>query len=390
MFKRIRRTRHEGRRGAVVPLVAVAGPVLLGFAALTIDLGQVYVARTQLQQAADAAALAAASVYFTDAGLQQNGSAISSMAMERAGAIALNNRVLGSRLILKAADVTPGQHDFADPAGPLLPMSPWNAVQVTARRTSDCENGPVSLFFARIWGWNSADLVAAARAAVDDRMERYVLEGNTTGTGFMPLTIPMDGYFDMFTSGGLDLYSYDSGVHSAPDGIPEVQAYPWKWTQQDGSGGSGNFGILDMNRPNNGAAALSEQISNGGASAADVQAQFGVPTLTFYDAAHTQSPITYPCSGTPGMKASIEAALAGQIGKVCALFLNNGVSGQGQNATYSICGIVWARIMAVDLSGGPHAIGLVVQPVGHTDSWVLTSQYARSTSGTAGRITLVQ
>jgi hypothetical protein len=389
MVRGIRSSQPETRRGAVVVLVTVTGTVMVGFAALTIDLGTMYLARTQLQEAADASALAAASVYFTDTGLQQNTTAIRFAAAERAGDIALRNPVLGQGLVLAAADVIPGHHDFADPGGPLLPASPWNAVEVIARRTGDSPSGPISLFFARIWGRDSANLVAAARAAIDDRMAGYVLDGNTSG-GFMPFTIPVEGYFDMLVRSGLDQYSYDSGVRSVADSVREVQAYPWKWKRLDGSGGSGNFGILDMNRPNNGASALSAQISNGGASAADVQAQFHTPTLTFYDADHTSSPITYSCSGTPGMKTSIQSALSGQIGKVCGFFLNNGVSGNGQNATYSICGIVWARIMAVDLNGGPNAPGLIIQPVGHTDPWILTSQYGRSTNGTAGRITLVQ
>lgn len=51
------------RRGGVLVIVAVALPVMLGMAALAIDLGMLYVARSEAQRTADAAALAGASSF---------------------------------------------------------------------------------------------------------------------------------------------------------------------------------------------------------------------------------------------------------------------------------------------------------------------------------------
>ncbi len=50
------------RRALVAVQVAVMAPVLLGFAALTIDVGAMYNAKAELQRTADSAALAAASM----------------------------------------------------------------------------------------------------------------------------------------------------------------------------------------------------------------------------------------------------------------------------------------------------------------------------------------
>lgn len=168
--------------------------------------------------------------------------------------------------------------------------------------------------------------------------------------------------------------------------------YPWKWTATDGPEGSGNFGLLDLNCPKNGASALAAQISSGGASAADVQIALGTSTLAFYDATHTESngPNTYSCSGEPGMKTSLQKALSEQVGKVFGFFLNNGVHEHGSHATYSICGMFFGRIMAVDISGGKNAEGLVIQPVAYTDPWVIISADAASSHGTVGRLTLVR
>ena len=51
------RPRH--RRGIILPLVALAIVALVGFLALAIDLGMLAIAKTQVQQAADLAALTA-------------------------------------------------------------------------------------------------------------------------------------------------------------------------------------------------------------------------------------------------------------------------------------------------------------------------------------------
>src|SRR3954449_1239677 len=48
------------RRGAILPTLVVAMVALLGFIALAIDVGMIAVARTQCQNAADAAAMAGA------------------------------------------------------------------------------------------------------------------------------------------------------------------------------------------------------------------------------------------------------------------------------------------------------------------------------------------
>ena len=54
------------RRGAVAVQVSVMLVVLTGFAALTVDVGTLYNTRTDLQLAADSAAMAAASALTTD------------------------------------------------------------------------------------------------------------------------------------------------------------------------------------------------------------------------------------------------------------------------------------------------------------------------------------
>ena len=58
------------RRAVVAVQVGIVLIVLLGFAALTVDVGTLYNTRNDLQRTADAAALAGASMYTTDAMMQ--------------------------------------------------------------------------------------------------------------------------------------------------------------------------------------------------------------------------------------------------------------------------------------------------------------------------------
>jgi hypothetical protein len=60
---RVGRTVFKSERGSAIVFVAVTLPALLGFLALGIDLGMLFVARTDAQRAADAAALAGASAF---------------------------------------------------------------------------------------------------------------------------------------------------------------------------------------------------------------------------------------------------------------------------------------------------------------------------------------
>jgi Flp pilus assembly protein TadG len=77
-MKEIRRLRPalgsplDNQRGTVIVLVGVGMLVFLGVAALAVDLGYLYVVRNELQNAADAGALAGARVLYNDNGTLVN------------------------------------------------------------------------------------------------------------------------------------------------------------------------------------------------------------------------------------------------------------------------------------------------------------------------------
>jgi len=128
--------------------------VLLGVSALCIDLVALYVARSETQRAADAAALAGAKA-FVDSGFL-SGSATQSQAeteaREHAKRMAAANNIVGDSALVEDADVT---FDFSRADNPRI--------SVTVRRTGDRANA-VPTLFGKALGIFEADISATATA----------------------------------------------------------------------------------------------------------------------------------------------------------------------------------------------------------------------------------
>lgn len=143
------RTFLRSRRGGTLVLVTLAMVVLLGFAALAIDVGVMLTARNQLQAAVDASALAGASGLLFD----------QTEATSRAIAFAGVNTCINDPVVITNSDVT-------------FPTTSEVRVQATH---------PVNLYFARVLGRNLANITADATAAI----------GSLAGTGNVkPWAIP--------------------------------------------------------------------------------------------------------------------------------------------------------------------------------------------------------
>lgn len=157
-------THRERRRAAVAVQVIVIIPVLLGFAAVSVDVGVMYNARSDMQQAVDSAALAAASVF----AYAPEGQDPMAEATAAAQDFVDRNKVLGRTLTLESGtDVIYG-HAYYDEAANTYNFvagdTPPNAVRVTLRQTEDSVNGSLPLYFAGIFGKTATDLTAASVA----------------------------------------------------------------------------------------------------------------------------------------------------------------------------------------------------------------------------------
>jgi len=171
----------KNQRGATAVIVGASIFALVGIAALVVDLGNLYVARNELQNAADAGALAGASVLYND-----TGTAINSSANEVAYNVAKTNFSQNKSVDVNwtsgnDGDVQRGHWSFGrsedldkgfypnDSCGLTdlwnvsfdeLDADPdfINAVRVVARRQAT----PVASFFAKIFGWKNFEVSAEA------------------------------------------------------------------------------------------------------------------------------------------------------------------------------------------------------------------------------------
>lgn len=152
------------QRGSVSLLTVVILPVMLGLAALAVDLAYFHVVRTELQNDADAAALAGARYLYTAGSLTPDWSAAAQRAQS---SIALNSAAGQG---LSQGTIQTGYWNVAQSPWVLqpLPMVPTAndapAVQVTVARATGQNQGPVQTFFARIWGIFTQPLQATAVA----------------------------------------------------------------------------------------------------------------------------------------------------------------------------------------------------------------------------------
>ncbi len=174
------------RRGAVSVTVAVSLVLLVGFGAMAVDLGHFMVTRNQLQNAADACALAAANKLLADGG-EHDASLTVGQARSMAIQVAQDNVAAKKNLILAGSDVELGVWDqgarsFTPVSGASSPDE-INAVRVTVRR-DNTSNGPISTFMARIFGLNNINVQASAVA--------YIGYAGSTGPGVIAAPIYID------------------------------------------------------------------------------------------------------------------------------------------------------------------------------------------------------
>jgi hypothetical protein len=148
------------QRGQTLALVAVAMVSLLAMAALAIDLTTLYVARGEIQRAADAAALAGAKA-FVDSGVTTapTNTALQtlaqSLATDFATGVVNQNHVAGAPA--QFINGTPQVNlNISLPGNPSAPGNP--RITVSLQRTD------LPLFFAKIWGNSIASVSATAIA----------------------------------------------------------------------------------------------------------------------------------------------------------------------------------------------------------------------------------
>jgi Flp pilus assembly protein TadG len=157
-------------RGVAAVMVALTMTVLLAMAAATIDIGHALVARNELQNAADAGALAGARVLgllyegMTPAamGTYQLSGGDAATIITAVQSTAVLNAAAGVNITVNAGDVQIGLWNSATRT--LTPtVNQPRSVRVMTRRDGTA-NGPISTFLASVVGITSVNVSAAATA----------------------------------------------------------------------------------------------------------------------------------------------------------------------------------------------------------------------------------
>lgn len=152
--------------------MAISLGMLVGFAALGIDLAYVRYARLELQNATDAASHAAL--------IRLRSSANTAAAQQAAISVAAQNLVWGRPLTLRSRDVTFGGWDFPRrifTAG----VSPPNAISIDGERSAVAgADGPIALTFGRALGKSSINMGHHGTAAY--RIRSIVVAEDITGS----------------------------------------------------------------------------------------------------------------------------------------------------------------------------------------------------------------
>lgn len=390
-------------RGVVVVFTAVCLVVILGFAALAIDLGYLQVARAESQNAADAAALAGASAFLTDTAFSRTGidNARLDGVRDRAILYGSYNRVarkscrldanqgnsLGGDIVLGYLDPnnTQGAIDYSYP-------SEFNAITVKVWRADGHPDGGLQTFFAAILGHNSMSVSASATVIVDNRFSG--IRPTSTGGPLTPFAIKQETWEDEIVTGDDNFgYADDTGILQYGDDIPEVRLYiASNVTQSKGKGkdigpcddAAGNYGLLDVGGGDLGVAVLQRQIIDG-ITSDDLISLTGEPMISLFD--ENGAGRTYQVGGSPGIKAGIEGAIKARLGDVIGFFLYDCLTDQGGNAEYRIVGVAFGRVLDVDLNGNDKRI--IIQPGTYTGTEVMTDPVA-APSSIAGRVMLVR
>jgi hypothetical protein len=156
-----RRNKQSGERGVSIVLVALSLVAILAAASLAIDLGLLYVARSEAQRAADAAALAGASAFVNSGCTSMNGGCVAggtqeTLARQQAETVGAQDSVMG-----QAANIEDSDINFNYPT----PMEPQ--ISVTVQR-SVARGNAIPLLFARMFGVTLGSVSATATAEAFD------------------------------------------------------------------------------------------------------------------------------------------------------------------------------------------------------------------------------
>jgi Flp pilus assembly protein TadG len=357
-MKRFQLQKRQARRGAITVLSAILAIVFIAMVAFSVDIGYVLSAKEELQRSADSSALAACWEYGQR--LSKGNSVPTSVGYARATAAqyASLNQVTNHPVSLDAntsnsadGDVVFGYiSDFKNSESPFETNSAngYNAVKVRLRKNSSI-NGEVPYFFARVFGLTGQPLTEEATAGFVLDIKGFKAPSDGGNLGILPYALDLQTWNDFIANSGSDNYSWNSQtkqVEPGSDGLVEVNLFP------QGTGSPGNRGTIDIGSNNNSTADITRQIVDG-ISPSDLEYHGG--KLEF------DAEGKLPLNGDTGISAGVKDELSSIMGEPRIIPIFSTVSGNGNNANYTIVKWQGIRIVNVKLTGSMSQKNVMIQ-----------------------------
>jgi Flp pilus assembly protein TadG len=401
------------RKGAIAALTALALIPILGMVGFSVDMGYVVETRAELQNAADAAALAAAEQlnpyyvqYYSPGAAQDTVLSNAKTAAKNFASNFASYHKAGncSSIVLDTTnDVQFGYQDSSTPYQSPPPTGYFpNTVQVTLRLDGGSSTNPqLGLFFGPVLGTSSLAVTATARATIYNGDF-----SNFTGadSALLPATLDQEVWntFCSTGKGSLPDFSYTAPTSSAPDHLPSpaVSGAPQILVVPDPNGRPGGWNYLSLDSSANSNSDFKSWFSTG-MTQSDYTALTNGGQLPLPAQPSDPTKATYYWKGSPGDKGTSEPFPAAGAVRVLPLYMPvpvsqsgtgnyiandknsgqwDGKAGDGQNCWFNI--VTFVCVVITDNSNG-----LNVQPAAMYDTSVsLTNIQAAAPPGTGNQI----
>lgn len=357
-MKRFNSQRRNSRRGAITVLTAFMAIMLIGMVAFCVDVGYVLSAKEEIQRSADSAALAGCWEYGARVAKGATPTAAAGYARTVAAQYASLNKVTGHAMSLNSntgndanGDVVLGYiSDFKNSGSTFETngANGYNAVKIRLRKNASI-NGEVPYFFARIFGLNGQSIDEEATAGFIQNVKGFKTPSDNSNIGILPYALDLQTWNSFIANSGTDAYKWNPAtktVTAGSDGLVEVNLFP------QGTGSPGNRGTVDIGPSNNSTSDIARQIVSG-ISPSDMAAIGG--KLEF-DA----SGKLY-LNGDTGISAGVKDELSSIMGQPRVIPIFSNVSGNGNNAQYTIVKWQGIRIVNVKLTGSMSQKNVMIQ-----------------------------
>ncbi|MEI8186801.1 MAG: pilus assembly protein TadG-related protein [Chlorobiaceae bacterium] len=244
----------HGQRGGIAILFALCLPVLLGFAALAIDLARLNLTKVELQNAADAAAIGGARSLTDPGALPFNWAKANIMATSMAQQNVANGRNITDATIEDGYWNILTKSWIPVPIPDVQPVGYVPAIRATIDISSTKNNGPLKLFFGSFLGKNTQAVSASAIA---------LIASPGGGTGFFPFAINKE-MFDLFWDSTTNSPKFDPKT-GKPFSLQMGSIYD-NTGKVDANGTINSGQWTPLNDPNTGTSTMSNWISSSGTS----------------------------------------------------------------------------------------------------------------------------